>query len=164
MTVKSKDQDFAIARRIYIKASHESDFSDSEIADSFVAYVTAESKTNLDKTMFQEAAATAQDVRASVPAAKYFLLVEWLDMTPISTTGTAIEEVLLLRQAKRLASNVRQPFGTYEGRQQNRDAYRQHLVDNPFSKSPFQRFIEHLEVLFDDSKIKESDVLDRGYF
>lgn len=57
--------------------------------------------------MFQEAAATALDVKTAVPVAKYYLLCEWLDMTPISTATTAIDEVIILRKARRLASDIR---------------------------------------------------------
>lgn len=48
-----------------------------------IAYLACECKTNLDKTMFQEASATALDLKSTVPSAKYLLLCEWLDMTPI---------------------------------------------------------------------------------
>ena len=76
MAIKQKDQDFALSRKIFLKASHSSDFHNSANHESNIAYIAAEIKTNLDKTMFQEAASTAQDVRVSVPGAKYFLLVE----------------------------------------------------------------------------------------
>lgn len=50
------------------------------MAETHIAYVAAECKTNLDKTMFQEAAATALDVKSAVPGANYYLLCEWLDI------------------------------------------------------------------------------------
>ena len=102
---------------------------------SNIAYIAAEIKTNLDKTMFQEAASTAQDVRVSVPGAKYFLLVEWLDMTPISTTGTAIEEVILLRKAKRLPSNIRSSFSSFKGRSKSRTGFVKHLQEVRFQSN-----------------------------
>jgi len=95
--IRTKDQDLAISRRLYLRASHSPDFSDAASADTYIAYVATEIKTNLDKTMFQEACATARDLRIAVPGAKYFLMVEWLDMIPISTAPTDIDEVLLLR-------------------------------------------------------------------
>ena len=52
--------------------------------------------------MFQEACATAHDVKAAVSGASYYLLCEWLDMTPLSTAPTDIDEILLLRKAKRI--------------------------------------------------------------
>jgi len=68
--VKSKDQDFAISRPVFIRTSHFADFRSSVTNQSHLAYVAAECKTNLDKTMFQEAAATAQDVKTAIPGAK----------------------------------------------------------------------------------------------
>lgn len=66
MSIRAKDQDFAISRKIFIKASHNQNFNDSVVDEANIAYITAECKTNLDKTMFQEGAATAFDVKNSV--------------------------------------------------------------------------------------------------
>ena len=93
-----------MALPLFLKASHNQDFSDSE--DTNLAYLAVELKTNLDKTMFQEASATAYDLKLALPSSRYFLLCEWLDMTPISTALTAIEEVIVLRKAKRMSANV----------------------------------------------------------
>jgi len=73
--------------------------------------------------MFQEAAATALDVKTAVPGARYYLLCEWLDMTPINTGATAIDEIIILRKAKRLPSNIRAHFNTAAGRQRNRATF-----------------------------------------
>ncbi len=54
MAVRSKNHDFAIARPLFLKASHRNDFSESEEATTHLAYLAAEIKTNLDKTMFQD--------------------------------------------------------------------------------------------------------------
>lgn len=64
----------------------------------------AELKTNLDKTMFQEASATAHDVKQAVPDAKYYLLCDFFDMTPISTATTDIDDILITRKAKHLSA------------------------------------------------------------
>jgi len=97
MSIRAKNQDFAISRKIFLKTSHNQNFSDSDSisTESNIAYFAAECKTNLDKTMFQECSATALDVKSSVPGAKYFLICEWLDMSPISSSLTAIDEVLI---------------------------------------------------------------------
>ena len=50
MTVRSKDQDFALALPLYLKASHNQDFSDSQATRTNLAYLAVEIKTNLDKT------------------------------------------------------------------------------------------------------------------
>ena len=160
--LRSKNQDFAITRKLFLRASHHADFREAVTEETNIAYVASEIKTNLDKTMFQEAAATALDVKSVVPGARYYLLCEWLDMTPISTTTTAIDEILILRQAKRLASNVRSDFATAAGRRRNRALYLEHLTVHPLAPATFSRFLSHVTQLVTDNV--EEDVLSRGYF
>ncbi|MBF0538463.1 MAG: Bpu10I family restriction endonuclease [Nitrospirae bacterium] len=162
MKVREKDQDFAICRNLYIRSSYNSEFEKDITTKTNIAYIVAECKTNLDKTMFQEAAATALDVKMIVPSAKYFLLCEWLDMTPISSNTTAIDEIIILRKAKRISSNIRQDFNTYEKRQQQRDYFINYLKTNPFSEETFDRLISHIEGVIKDSN--EDEILKRGYF
>jgi len=162
MRVGEKNQFFAISRKLFIRTSHHPDFQKAVTRETHIAYVAAECKTNLDKTMFQEAAATALDVKIVVPAAKYYLLCEWLDMTPINTSTTAIDEILILRKAKRLSSNVRQAFNTAKGRRQNREFFVEYLKSNPLSVETFSRFLTHIHNLISDDA--EDDVLNRGYF
>jgi len=164
MSIRSKDQDFAISRKIFLKASHNRDFNESISREANIAYVAAECKTNLDKTMFQEGAATALDVKLSVPGAKYFLLCEWLDMSPISSSLTAIDEILILRKAKRLSSNIRSAFSTAQGRNRNRVFFVNYLDDNPFAPAVFMRFLIEIEKMIGKDELDEKDVLLRGYF
>ena len=162
MQIRTKDHDFAISRKLFIRSSHHKDFHSSVTKETNVAYIAVECKTNLDKTMFQEAAATALDVKFAVPGAKYYLLCEWLDMLPISTSTTAIDEILVLRKAKRLSSDVRREFSTVAGRKKNRERFAQHLETNPFSVEVFLRFLDHVRSVVDENS--ENDVITRGYF
>jgi hypothetical protein len=162
MQLREKDHDFAIGRRLFIQTSHQPDFSESITEETHIAYVAAECKTNLDKTMFQEAAATALDVKAAVPGAKYYLLCEWLDMTPINTDTTAIDEVIILRKAKRLPSNFRRHFSTATGRRQARATFTEYLDSHPFSLETFARFLGHVRRMIDVGV--EDGALTRGYF
>ena len=164
IAVRSKDHDFAMARPLFLKASHREDFGESQEARTHLAYVAAEIKTNLDKTMFQEASGTAYDLKLALPNSRYFLLCEWLDMTPISTAITAIEEVIVLRKAKRLSAHVRAQFSTVAGRLANRDQFAHFLTENPFSADAFRRFLSHVEVLLVNGNENERDALDRGWF
>ena len=164
MTVRSKDHDFAVFRSLFIKTSHWKDFRESREEDTHLAYVAAEIKTNLDKTMFQEASATAYDLKLALPHSRYFLLCEWLDMEPVSTAVTAIEEVIVLRKARRLSANVRQRFSTATGRVESRGAFEKHLAEHPFSPEAFRRFLDHVERLLDDGSEDEQSILDRGWF
>jgi len=164
MSLRTKNQDFAVSRRLHLKASHNADFSDAVTRDAVLAYVASECKTNLDKTMFQEAVATAHDVKTAVPGAKYFLLAEWLDMPPISTAPTDIDEVLLLRKAKRMNSNLRKQFNSAEKRKKNGAAYEDFLRANPFQVDVFVRFADHVAAVLEERNPAEKTVLDAGYF
>lgn len=164
LKIRSKDQDFAIARKIYLRSSHRADFSHSLETESSIAYLAAEIKTNLDKTMFQEAAATAIDVKAAVPGARYLLLCEWLDMTPINSTATSIDEVIILRKSKRLPANIRSRFASAEGRTGAREAFVEYLDANPFAADSFLRILGHAEELLGNPDIDVDEVLDRGWF
>jgi hypothetical protein len=164
MHVRSKDQDFAISRRLFIKASHNRDFGQSADTDVYIAYVATEIKTNLDKTMFQEACATARDLRIAVPAAKYFLMTEWLDMVPVSTAPTDVEEVLLLRKGRRLSANIRENFSSAARRKDFRQQYAEFLGRHPFRADVFQRWVNHVRALLADKVPVENHVLEQGYF
>lgn len=166
INIKTKDQDFSMSRPLYLKSSYTSDFRESETVKltTHLGYVLAELKTNLDKTMFQEASATAHDIKQAVTGAKYYLLCDWLDMTPISTTTTDIDEILLVRKAKRINSNIRKVYSTSAGRQKNRDEYINHLKNNPYAPDVFKRFIDHIFSQMQNEELIEDSVLDVGYF
>ena len=119
--------------------------------------------TNLDKTMFQEASATAHDLKIALPGSRYFLLCEWLDMIPISSAATAIEQVIVLRKPWRLRADVRGQFATLDGRTANRAAFERHLTEHPFTPDAFQHFLSHLERLLGDDGDDRS-ILARGWF
>ena len=164
MVVRSKDHDFALARPLYLKSSHNPDYSHSAEARTGLAFLAAEIKTNLDKTMFQEASATVRDLTLALPNSKYFLLCEWLDMTPINASVTAIEEVIVLRKAKRLGADVRHSFSSARGRAANRSTLQAHLTQHPFAASSFRRFLFHVDRMLGDQDARELDVLNRGWF
>lgn len=161
--IKTKDQDFSITKPYKITITDNPPTSDIFSADIDVSYFATEIKTNLDKTMFQEACQTASELKKSVSGCKYILICEWLDMTPINTKLTPIDEVIVLRKAKRISSNIRSNFSTYQGRKKNHDFYVNFLKENPLHLDAFQRFLFHLNECFPDI-VKEEDVLKRGYF
>lgn len=164
MAIRAKDQDFAMARPLFLKASHHRDFGDAFETKTHLAYVAAEIKTNLDKTMFQEAAATAHDLKLALPNSRYFLLCEWLDMTPISTSVTSIEEVIILRKAKRLPASLRQDFASAAGRAAARDQFERFLAERPFAPDAFKRFLYKVKPLLGNRIEDEGIALERGWF
>lgn len=164
MEVMAKDHDFALCRPLYLKASHEEDYTGARESRTNIAYLAAEIKTNLDKTMFQEASATARDLRMAMPGSRYLLLCEWLDMTPIASVGTAIEEVIVLRKAKRLSAEVRRQFATAAGRIASREMYEDRLRSHPLAADAFRRFLKHVGRLLGEGPPAEEQVLERGWF
>lgn len=165
LRVRTKDQDFTIGRRAYLRSSFSSEFVPSETShhEIHLAYIAAECKTNLDKTMFQEANATANDLRIALPGSRYFLIAEYLDMRPISTAGSDIEEVLILR-GRRMGAEMRKHNAKAEHRQGSRDQYVAWLDKNPIREDIVLRFVGHLRSFFSAETLPDEDVIERGYF
>ena len=162
--MRTKNQDFALSRKLHVRASHTLDFKNAITVTTDIAYVATEVKTNLDKTMFQEACATARDLRTAVPTSRYFLMCEWLDMTPIRSGSTDITEVLVLRAKKRVASDIRKDFNTADKRSKRHDWYVKHLASAPLRADVFERWVEHVKMLLKNEVSDEEDVLEKGYF
>lgn len=163
--LKLKDQDFSVTKSHHITISDDPKNGASFDAKFYVSHFASEIKTNLDKTMFQEASQTAAELKRAVPGSTYILICEFLDMTPITTKLTSIDEVIVLRKAKRLGSNVRAEFGTAAGRVKARAAYTEFLDKNPLRLECFERFIWHLTECFPEKEEDAEDVvLGRGYF
>ena len=166
INIKTKDQDFSMSRKLYLQSSYDPQFNPEKTVklETHLGYVLAEMKTNLDKTMFQEASATAHDIKQAVTGAKYYLLCDYLDMTPISTTTTDIDEILILRKAKRISSNIRKEFSTKIWREKWRPWYTEYLMNNPYSVDMFKRFINHIFSQMSNEELIEESVLEVGYF
>lgn len=160
INIKTKDQDFSMSRKLYLQSSYDPQFNPEKTVklETHLGYVLAEMKTNLDKTMFQEASATAHDIKQAVTGAKYYLLCDYLDMTPISTTTTDIDEILILRKAKRISSNIRKEFSTKIGREKWRPWYTEYLMNNPYSVDMFKRFINHIFSQMSNEELIEESV------
>ncbi len=162
--IHTKDQDFVLGKRLFVATSFDSGFQNRTVVESHLGYVCAEAKTNLDKTMFQEAVATSRDLKTAVPASLYFLVCEFLDMTPVSITATQIDDVLIVRKAKRMSSNVRQEYRTPELRKQHRAEYAEFISRYPYYPDVFQRMIDKIQSHIDDTNPEPDRVLKRGHF
>lgn len=162
----TKDQDFTVGRPVHLQSSFDRNFlpDTTSTQETYIAYVAAECKTNLDKSMFQGAVSTARDLKSAVPGSRYYLLCEWLDMTPISTLPTDIDEVIILR-GRRMGAKERQGFASAKARETQRDRYARFLEQNPVKSESLVRFVEHMRFLFDILKAREEqDPEERGYF
>jgi DNA modification methylase len=162
--LRTKDQDFVLGKRLFMMTSFDREFRDAERMETHLGYVCAECKTNLDKTMFQEAVATSRDLKIAVPASLYFLVCEFLDMTPVSITSTHIDDVLIVRKAKRMNSNIRQEYRTAADRKAHRSEYVEFLDGAKYHADVFRRMIDKIQAMADDTDPATGKVLSRGYF
>jgi hypothetical protein len=138
VVVKVKDQDFIIGSAIHFKFAPDAAFAPGHTASGnfALAVLSAECKINLDKTMFQEASGTASRLKQGCPVAKYFLLVEYLDMAPEDPRLAQIDNVFLLRKAKRLPFEKRSVLAEVE---------KQHR-EYPISQDVMWAFVSELEM------------------
>lgn len=162
--MRLKDQDFVLGRPLHIKTSLSEDFSQAKYQQTILGYVCAECKTNLDKTMFQEAVATSRDLKTAVPGSLYFLICEFLDMTPVSIRSTQIDDVLIVRKAKRMASNIRQEFKTPKSRKSARDAHIRFLEKSKYDATVFRRMVSKIQAAVDETDPTIDKVLEQGHF
>lgn len=154
--MKTKDHDFVIGTEILYKFSASSEFRPENTAEGslILAILAAECKVNLDKTMFQEAAGTATRLKMGCPIAKYFVLAEYLDMQPEDCRLTDIDNVFLLRHAKRL------PF---EKRNDVKEVERQHK-EFPIDAKVVWRFVQEVQAFVNLSWYDPDEALRRGSF
>jgi len=154
--IKEKDADFTLGKSIYYKFSSDPAFTaqSTESGMLTLAVLAAECKVNLDKTMFQEAAGTASRLKQGCPMSCYYLLVEYLDMEPEDCRLTAIDNVFLIRHAKRL------PFGK---RTVYSEVKRQHQ-DNPIDPEVIWKFITELQYFVKSVWYDPEKALERGSF
>lgn len=154
--IKVKDQDFTIGKTIHYKFSSDGDFNTKKtLGGKFhLAVLSAECKVNYDKTMFQECAGTAARLKHGCPIAKYYALVEYLDMQPEDTRLTEIDNVFLLRKAKRL------PF---EKRSSLEEVKQQHK-NFPISADVILKFVNEIQNFIDSSWYDPEGAITRGSF
>lgn len=156
IVLKSKDQDFTIGKTIHYKLSPDAVFPPAltKHGELFLSVLSAEVKVNFDKTMFQECCGTASRLKQGCPSAKYFVLVEFLDMESEDSRLTDIDNVFLLRHAKRLPSNKRANL---------QDVKKQHL-DHPIDGEVVYRFVQEIEGFLESVWHDPNAALERGSF
>lgn len=85
-------------------------------------------------------------------------------MTPVSITSTQIDDVLIVRKSKRLSSNVRQEYRTPKLRRQHRNEYIEFIDQSQYYADVFQRMIDKIQTVIDDTNPELEQVLERGSF
>ena len=156
IVLKTKDQDFVIGAQIRYKFSTDPNFSSAHTtADSLVlAVLAAEIKTNLDKSMFQEAAGTASRLKMGCSSAKYFVVAEYLDMRPEDPRLTDIDNAFVLRRTKRLSSDKRGVLA--EVRKQHNE--------NPIDADVVWKFVQEIQGFVNATWYDPDEVLRYGSF
>ncbi len=153
LNLRTKDQDFAVCKS----------FKFNNYTNVNVALVASECKTNLDKTMHQEAISTATDIKKILPTSKYFLICEYLDMKPISSKGSSIDSVLILRKAKRLSSDIRKNFNTKQGRDKYSHKYKEYIHSNKIQTDVIYKLFDTISEVVSKNK-NLNDYLRKGFF
>lgn len=156
VVLKEKDQDFAIGKSIYYKFSSDEGFAKGKTTEGtlFLAVLATECKVNYDKTMFQECAATAERLKQGCPVSKYYAIVEYLDMSPEDTRLTSIDNVFLIRHAKRLP---------YEKRNVYEEVKAQHK-NYPISFDVMKMYLNEIQQFVDATWYDPDAALKRGAF
>lgn len=154
--IKTKDQDFTIGKTVHYKFSSDSSFDKAKTTEGnlFLAVFATECKINYDKTMFQECAGTAQRLKQGCPIAKYFALVEYLDMTPEDCRLTEIDNVFLIRHAKRL------PFE----KRSNLAEVKKHHQNFPISAEVIWNYVQEIQSFINAVWYDPEQALKRGSF
>ncbi len=156
VVLKTKDQDFVLGAPIHYQVSSAPAF-DANLTTSgslVLAVVAVECKINLDKTMFQEAAGTATRLKLGCPVAKYFVLVEYLDMQPEDCRLTDIDNVYLLRKTKRLPFEKRSDIVAVTAQRRN----------HPVDPGVVWHFTQELGAFISATWYDPADALRKGRF
>jgi len=156
IVLKQKDQDFTIGKTIYYKFSPDNSFQNKITLNGkiFLAVLAAEVKVNYDKTMFQECSGTASRLKQGCPLSKYYALVEYLDMQPEDVRLTDIDNVFLLRKAKRLP---------YEKRSIYAEVKKQH-ENYPINANVMKMFVAEIQNFINATWYDPNEALERGSF
>jgi len=156
VVIKRKDQDFILGVNVNFSfTSGVAKKGDAAQVGTFaLAAMAAECKVNLDKTMFQEAAGTASRMKQGCPFAKYYLIVEYLDMTPEDVRLTAIDNVFLIRKARRLPFEKRTHIPSVRAQRK----------DSPIAEEIIWRIVEEIQNTVSSVWYDPREVLRRGTF
>ncbi|MCL2073374.1 MAG: Bpu10I family restriction endonuclease [Marinilabiliaceae bacterium] len=99
--INSKDQDFAIYKRVNIQIS-----DNERTIDTFIPVVAFECKTYLDKTMLEGSIATAEKIKNGNPYCRFCIVTEFYEVDKkVDIKHSRIDQIYVLnKDAKRKSS------------------------------------------------------------
>ncbi len=85
-------------------------------------------------------------------------------MTPLSIISTQIDDVLIVRKAKRMSANVRQKYRDAAARRRQREEYTAFLDASQYNAEVFLRLIDNIQRLINETDPTADAVLQQGHF
>lgn len=101
IVINTKDQDFAISKKITIttEASGSGELEKKEVS---VPVVSIECKTYLDKTMYEGSVATAEKVKRGNPYSLFLIVTETYEVSPdVDPKYSQIDQIYVLRKSSK---------------------------------------------------------------
>jgi len=154
INIETKDQDFVFGANVHYRLSTDGDFQNPESGDFTFSVLATECKRHIDKTMYREQLGTAGQLKQLVPFSRYYVVTDFLDMRPQNVKRTDLDNVFVLRKAKRLPS----------GKRNDPDVLREHLERNPVDKDTVWEYVNEISEFLDAQWYDPDEVLDRGSF
>jgi hypothetical protein len=98
LTINTKDQDFAISKKIRLHTILHKDMK-PEQCDIHIPIVSIECKTYLDKTMYEGSVATAEKIKRGNPYSLFLIVTETYEVAPtVDPAYSEIDQIYVLRR------------------------------------------------------------------
>jgi hypothetical protein len=104
--------------------------------------------------MFQECAGTAARLKQGCPTSKYYALIEYVDMQPEDTRLTEIDNVFMLRRAKRLPFEKRSVLAEVKAQHHN----------FPIASDVIAKFVSEIQSFIEATWYDPEEAMKRGSF
>lgn len=154
INIETKDQDFVFGANVNYRLSTDDNFRNPETGDFTFSVLATECKRHIDKTMYREQIGTAGQLKQLVPFSRYYVVSDFLDMTPQNVKRTELDNVFVFRKAKRLPS----------GKRNDPDILREHLQNNPMDKNIVWKYVSEVKEFLGEQWYNPDRALDRGSF
>jgi len=154
LLMDKKNYDFVVGKELHMKLSFDNEYQKTNTMETkfILPIISGECKTNFDKVMYMECSGIARSLKAGCPLSKYFIFVEFLDMAAKDLKLKEIDNIFLLRHAKRLTSKHRSLKYIVAQR-----------LEYPIDGKIFVKFVDLLRESFSESKNTSDMILKNGF-